>query len=192
METGDVVLTPGWCWHGHGHDGDAARLLVRRARRAAHPSSRADVLPGAPGEAREGRARGSDISVPLHARATSRAGSMPRNPTAMASTVRAVTLEAPTMPPMGLMMERLSVGSRHATLSHHRQHHLPCHRRLGRKHGRRQALCLEAWRHFRRAGLARHQPPRHIGRAVVRDVRRATAAVLELLPVRGAGLRLPT
>lgn len=23
METGDVVLTPGWCWHGHGHDGDA-------------------------------------------------------------------------------------------------------------------------------------------------------------------------
>ncbi len=21
METGDVVLTPGWCWHGHGHDG---------------------------------------------------------------------------------------------------------------------------------------------------------------------------
>ena len=23
METGDVVLTPGWCWHGHGHDGSA-------------------------------------------------------------------------------------------------------------------------------------------------------------------------
>lgn len=23
METGDVLLTPGWCWHGHGHDGDA-------------------------------------------------------------------------------------------------------------------------------------------------------------------------
>lgn len=23
METGDVVLTPGWSWHGHGHDGDA-------------------------------------------------------------------------------------------------------------------------------------------------------------------------
>jgi gentisate 1,2-dioxygenase len=22
METGDVVLIPGWCWHGHGHDGD--------------------------------------------------------------------------------------------------------------------------------------------------------------------------
>jgi len=22
METGDVVLTPGWCWHGHGHDGE--------------------------------------------------------------------------------------------------------------------------------------------------------------------------
>lgn len=23
METGDIVLTPGGCWHGHGHDGDA-------------------------------------------------------------------------------------------------------------------------------------------------------------------------
>jgi gentisate 1,2-dioxygenase len=22
METGDIVLTPGWCWHEHGHDGD--------------------------------------------------------------------------------------------------------------------------------------------------------------------------
>src|SRR6185437_5822660 len=22
METGDVVLTPGWSWHSHGHDGD--------------------------------------------------------------------------------------------------------------------------------------------------------------------------
>ena len=22
METGDILLTPGWCWHGHGHDGD--------------------------------------------------------------------------------------------------------------------------------------------------------------------------
>ncbi len=22
METGDIVLTPGWHWHGHGHDGD--------------------------------------------------------------------------------------------------------------------------------------------------------------------------
>jgi gentisate 1,2-dioxygenase len=22
METGDVVLTPGWYWHGHGHDGE--------------------------------------------------------------------------------------------------------------------------------------------------------------------------
>ena len=21
METGDIVLTPGWCWHGHGHEG---------------------------------------------------------------------------------------------------------------------------------------------------------------------------
>ena len=28
METGDVVLTPGWCWHGHGHDGDVPAYWV--------------------------------------------------------------------------------------------------------------------------------------------------------------------
>ena len=68
METGDVVLTPGWCWHGHGHDGDAAGLLVRRPRRAADASARADVLRGASGQARQGRAGGDDLAVPLHAR----------------------------------------------------------------------------------------------------------------------------
>jgi gentisate 1,2-dioxygenase len=26
METGDIVLTPGWSWHGHGHDGDAQAI----------------------------------------------------------------------------------------------------------------------------------------------------------------------
>ena len=26
METGDVVLTPGWCWHAHGHEGTS--LLI--------------------------------------------------------------------------------------------------------------------------------------------------------------------
>ena len=28
MDTGDVVLTPGWCWHGHGHEGDAPAYWV--------------------------------------------------------------------------------------------------------------------------------------------------------------------
>jgi gentisate 1,2-dioxygenase len=28
MESGDVVLTPGGCWHGHGHDGDAPACWI--------------------------------------------------------------------------------------------------------------------------------------------------------------------
>ena len=28
METGDVVLTPGWCWHGHGQEGDAPAYWI--------------------------------------------------------------------------------------------------------------------------------------------------------------------
>jgi len=28
METGDIVLTPGGCWHGHGHDGDRPAYWV--------------------------------------------------------------------------------------------------------------------------------------------------------------------
>jgi gentisate 1,2-dioxygenase len=28
METGDVVLTPGWCWHGHGHEGNAPAYWI--------------------------------------------------------------------------------------------------------------------------------------------------------------------
>lgn len=28
MESGDIVLTPGGCWHGHGHDGDEAACWV--------------------------------------------------------------------------------------------------------------------------------------------------------------------
>src|SRR5258708_33999565 len=33
METGDIVLTPGWSWHGHGHDGAEPAYWFERLHR---------------------------------------------------------------------------------------------------------------------------------------------------------------
>ena len=68
METGDVVLTPGLVLARPRPRRQRAGLLVRRPRRAAHPPARADVLSGASGQARQGRAGGDRFAVPLHAR----------------------------------------------------------------------------------------------------------------------------
>ena len=96
METGDVVLTPGWCWHGHGHDGERAGLLVRRARRAAHPPARADVLSRSIRSKHEKVERVVQIRRSASRARTSRAGSMPRSRTPKASTGRASRSTRPT------------------------------------------------------------------------------------------------
>jgi gentisate 1,2-dioxygenase len=109
METGDVVLTPGWCWHGHGHDGDQPAYwfdgldvplthLLEPMFYQEHPERHEKVervVQTSPFRfTREDIARRLDAAKPdgdgFHG---------PR-----------VTLEAPDMPPMGLRMERLSVG----------------------------------------------------------------------------------
>jgi gentisate 1,2-dioxygenase len=111
MEAGDVVLTPGWCWHGHGHDGDEPAYwfdgldvpavhaleamffeehpdkyekIARVAATSPYRFSRADMARRLDGAApdREG----------LHG---------PR-----------ITLDAPQMPTMMLTMERLAAGQR--------------------------------------------------------------------------------
>jgi gentisate 1,2-dioxygenase len=109
METGDVVLTPGWCWHGHGHDGDQPAYwfdgldvplthLLESMFYQEHPQKHEKVERVAAKSpyrfTREDIARRLDDAKPdgegFHG---------PR-----------ITLEAPEMPPMGLSMERLSVG----------------------------------------------------------------------------------
>jgi gentisate 1,2-dioxygenase len=109
METGDVVLTPGWCWHGHGHDGDQPAYwfdgldvplthLLEPMFYQEHPERHEKVervVQKSPFRfTREEITRRLDAAQPdgdgFHG---------PR-----------VALEAPDMPPMGLMMERLSVG----------------------------------------------------------------------------------
>jgi gentisate 1,2-dioxygenase len=110
METGDVVLTPGWCWHGHGHDGDKPAYwfdgldvplthLLEPMFYQEHPQKHEKVerlVQTSPFRfTREDIARRLDT-----AKADAEGFHGPR-----------ITLAAPDMPPMGLVMERLPSGT---------------------------------------------------------------------------------
>jgi gentisate 1,2-dioxygenase len=110
METGDVVLTPGWCWHGHGHDGDRPAYwfdgldvplthLLEPMFYQEHPQKHEEVervVTTSPFRfSREDMMRRLDA-----VKADSDGFHGPR-----------VTLAAPEMPPMALTMERLPVGT---------------------------------------------------------------------------------
>jgi gentisate 1,2-dioxygenase len=109
METGDVVLTPGGCWHGHGHDGDQAAYwfdgldvpvthLLEPMFFEEHPDKHekiARVVTESPYRfTRDAMARQLDA-----ARADSEGFHGPR-----------IVLDAPDMPTMLLTMERLAAG----------------------------------------------------------------------------------
>jgi gentisate 1,2-dioxygenase len=111
METGDVVLTPGWCWHGHGHDGDQPAYwfdgldvplthLLEPMFYQEHPQKHEKVervVTTSPF-----RFARPDIAHQLDAaKADDEGFHGPR-----------VTLAAPDMPPMGLTMERLPAGAK--------------------------------------------------------------------------------
>jgi gentisate 1,2-dioxygenase len=111
METGDVVLTPGWCWHGHGHDGDQPAYwfdgldvplthLLEPMFFQEHPQKRENierVVQSSPF-----RFTRADIARKLDAaRADNEGFHGPR-----------ITLAAPDMPPMGLTVERLPSGEK--------------------------------------------------------------------------------
>ena len=111
METGDVVLTPGWSWHGHGHDGDQPAYwfdgldvplthLLEPMFFQEHPQKHAPIESVV--ETSPFRFRSADIARKLDAaRADNEGFHGPR-----------ITLEAPTMPPMGLTVERLQSGEK--------------------------------------------------------------------------------
>lgn len=110
METGDVVLTPGWSWHEHGHDGDQPAYwldaldapLVRSLDGQfyeEHPE-RFERNPR-PVTASPYRFTRADIARRLdHAKADPEGFHGPRT-----------VLEAPTMPTMQLTVERLIAGA---------------------------------------------------------------------------------
>lgn len=112
METGDVVLTPGGGWHGHGHDGDAPAYwfdaldiplvhLLEPMLFEEHPDRFAPVL--AVSETSPYRFTAADIGARLDAAPLDRAGR------------RRITLEAPEIPSMGLVIERIAGGTSTAT-----------------------------------------------------------------------------
>src|SRR5712691_3128136 len=111
METGDVVLTPGWCWHGHGHDGDRPAYwldgldvplthLLEPMFFEEHPDEYEKIVSVATTSpfrfTRDSIAKGLDQAKPdadgFHG---------PR-----------INLAAPDMPPMALSMERLAAGTK--------------------------------------------------------------------------------
>ncbi|MCC6777355.1 MAG: cupin domain-containing protein [Hyphomicrobiales bacterium] len=111
METGDVVLTPGWCWHGHGHDGSDPAYwfdgldvplthLLEPMFYQEHPDRHAKVeriVSDSPFRfTRAAITRGLDAAT-----ADGEGFHGPR-----------ITLAAPDMPPMSLAMERLATNSR--------------------------------------------------------------------------------
>jgi gentisate 1,2-dioxygenase len=111
METGDVVLTPGWHWHGHGHEGDRPAYwfdgldvplthLLEPMFFERHPDKYAKIEKVAATSrfrfAREAIARSLDDARP--------------DPEGFHGA--RVTLAAPEMPPMSLSMERLTAGTK--------------------------------------------------------------------------------
>lgn len=110
METGDVVLTPGWCWHEHGHDGDEPAYwldgldvplvhLMETMFYEDHPDRfEKNVTPVTTSPYRFPR---DEIARRLdHAVADPEGFHGPL-----------ITLAAPTMPTMGLTMERLGANA---------------------------------------------------------------------------------
>jgi len=111
METGDVVLTPGWCWHGHGHDGERAAYwfdgldvplthLLEAMFYEEHPDKYQTFqginLSSPLRFARDMIARRLDTAIP--------------DPEGFRG--RRIELAAPDMPSMGLYVERIEGGTR--------------------------------------------------------------------------------
>jgi gentisate 1,2-dioxygenase len=111
MESGDVVLTPGWSWHGHGHDGDEPAYwldgldvpltqLLEPMFFEEHPQGFVDV--DVLTEVSPMRFTWSSIQ--------SRTEKAAKDPEGYFG--RRVRLDAPTMPTIGIYVERLEAGQK--------------------------------------------------------------------------------
>ena len=173
MAPNDVVLTPNWCWHGHGNDGKGRAYLARFPRRAAGASARPDVLRAASRRVRGRRARGARTRRCIFPwRDTERrlAAAAP-DPTGRHGI--SVELGDPALDTMALSMMRLAPGEATPALPHHRQQALCRGRGRGHHHRRGQALRLGARRRGGGADLAHAFPPRARRRRAVPRHRRA-------------------
>jgi gentisate 1,2-dioxygenase len=111
METGDVVLTPGGCWHSHAHDGDETACWIDgldvplvNALQLATWEPYPDRYEPVRSVVEETPMRFSHASIQ---RALDRA---PPDPDGYFGT--RIRLEAPTMPTLGLSVQRLAAGQK--------------------------------------------------------------------------------
>jgi gentisate 1,2-dioxygenase len=111
MDAGDVVLTPGWFYHGHGHDGDSPAYwfdgldvplthLFELTFFENHPKKYEQVV----SVTKESPFRFTRDSI--------RRGLDQARPDAEGFHGPRIVLDAPDMPAMGLAMERLEAGSK--------------------------------------------------------------------------------
>ena len=111
METGDVVLTPGGTWHSHAHEGDETACWIdgldvplvsalQLSTWEPHPQ---------PLRGRQGGRRGhADALFPRHHPAPARPG----QPDPDGYFGKRIHLAAPTMPTLGLTVQRLEAGQK--------------------------------------------------------------------------------
>jgi gentisate 1,2-dioxygenase len=120
MDTGDVVLTPGWFNHGHGHDGDKPAYwfdgldvplthLFELTFFEEHPEQDEPAVPAAPSVSVASVAKDSPFRF---SRDSIRRSLDQARPDAEGFHGRRIVLEAPDIPVMGLAMERLEAGSK--------------------------------------------------------------------------------
>ena len=128
----DVVLTPNWCWHGHGNDGKGRAIwldfldvplvhLLDPMFFEPHPDEFEDDAPEDAGL--------SPLLFPWRDTERRLAAAAP-DPTGRHGTM--VELGKPALDTMALYMMRLAPGARHDALPHHRQHALCRGRGRGR------------------------------------------------------------
>jgi gentisate 1,2-dioxygenase len=166
METGDVVLTPGWCWHGHGHDGSDPAYwfdgldvplthLLEPMFYEEHPDRHARV---------ERLVTTSPFRFTRAAIARELDGAKP-DPRGLpwAAHQPGGTRHAADGPGHGAA----GGGQQDAPLPLDRQQRIPGHRGRGRIRDRRAALSVAAGRHGGGAELDRHRASRHIRQHVV-------------------------
>ena len=153
MVPNDVVLTPNWCWHGHGNDGKHRAIwldfldvplvhLLDPMFFEPHPQ---EFEANAPEDAA--------VAAASSRGATRSAASMPPSPIRAAATARDRAGPARARH-HGALHDAARARARHDALPHHRQHALCRGRGRGHEHRRGQALRLGARRRHRRADLA--------------------------------------
>jgi gentisate 1,2-dioxygenase len=111
MESGDVVLTPGWCWHGHGHDGDEPAYWLDGLDVPLTQLLEPMFFEEYPGGFQEADTLTEDSPMRFTwSSIQARTENAARDPEGYFGL--RVRLDAPTMPTIGIYVERLEAGQK--------------------------------------------------------------------------------